>query len=80
MRISLLRSHWHEFDMIWLADCSVGESGLDFGFGYFHKRLSSEQILSDRIQTYHVKLPDNLIDLERARIVTGGSLALTAHI
>jgi hypothetical protein len=41
-QVALLRSHWTEFDVVWLADCKATEQHLYFRLGYFHRLLPKQ--------------------------------------
>lgn len=76
MHFNVLRSHWDEFDVIWLGDCRLKGQIISFGLGYFHKRLTQKEqiLLSNDGQVFEVELTPNLINLEERIIVLDGQL------
>lgn len=71
MRLNLLRSHWNDLDLVWLANCKVVDQTLFYRLGYFAPYLPNTINLLAGINEVPilVELPPQLIYQESHRVL-----------
>lgn len=82
MQLPLLRSHWDEFDIVWLADCALTEQYLFFQVGYFHRNLPETIWVHDlgRHNEVLIKIPRGLLKLpDPAPVTEEGQLEILSR-
>lgn len=82
MQLPLLRSHWSDFDIVWLADCSLTEQYLFFKAGYFHRNLPETIWVHDldRHNEILIKIPRGLLMLpDPAPVTEEGQLEILSR-